>query len=80
MTGTLPSPHLAYDDLTSPQEMSIDCQVVGRNLRLAQAARAAVKPAPSIHFEDFPQDVAKREIRIPEAAARLANALQLHLD
>lgn len=80
MTGSLPSQHLAYDDLASPQEMAADCQAVGHNLRLAKAAKAAVKPAPSIHFEDFPREVTKREIKISEAATRLANALYLHLD
>lgn len=80
MTASLPSQHLAYDELTNPHEMAADCQAVGRNLRLAQAAQAAVEPAPSIHFEDFPREVTKREIKISEAATRLANALHLHLD
>jgi len=73
-----------YEELTSPQEMRADCEAVGRNLhldaRLARAAEHAVRPAPSIHFEDFPREVPKREIRVSEAAARLANALHLHLD
>ena len=73
---------LAYDDFASPQQMHADCEAVGQNLhpRLEQAARAAVEPAPSIHFEDFPREVGKRDIRISDAAARLANALHLHLD
>lgn len=75
-----PSQRLAYDDLASPQEMHADCQAVERNLHLERAARAAVAPAPSIRFEDFPREVRKPEIKISEAAARLANALQLHLD
>ena len=37
-------------------------------------------PAPSIRFEDYPTEVAKREIRVTDAAARIANALHLHLD
>jgi len=73
-----------YEDLASPHEMAADCQATGRNLgletRLEWAARSAVRPAPSIHFEDFPREVPKREIRISDAAARLANALYLHLD
>ena len=74
---------LAYDDFASPQQMHADCEAVGQHLRLPrleQAARAAVEPAPSIHFEDFPREVTKREIRVSDAAARLANALHLHLD
>ena len=75
------SNRLAYDDFASPQQMHADCEAVGQNLpRLEQAARAAVEPAPSIHFEDFPREVGKRDIRISDAAARLANALHLHLD
>ncbi|GEP37031.1 hypothetical protein NPS01_06940 [Nocardioides psychrotolerans] len=73
-----------YEDLASPTDMAADCQAAGRNLgletRLEQAARSAVQPAPSIHFEDFPREVAKREIRISDAATRIANALHLHLD
>jgi hypothetical protein len=76
-----PSHRLAYDDAATPAEMSADCREVGRNLAFERAARAAVQPAPSIHFEDFPREVAKRgEIRISEAAARIAGALNLQLD
>ena len=75
---------LAYDDFSTPEQMHADCQATGRNLRLRasleRAARAAVEPAPSIHFEDFPREVPKREIKVSDAAARLANALHLHLD
>jgi hypothetical protein len=75
---------LAYDDAASMAEMHADCEAVGRNLGLerglARAAVAAVAPAPSIHFEDYPREVPKREIRVSEAAQRLANAMELHLD
>ena len=90
MTEAMPSHRLAYDDASTPQEMSADCRAagknlrleraVGENLRLQKAAKAAVQPAPSIHFEDYPREVTKREIRISDAATRIANALQLHLD
>ena len=75
-----PGPRLAYDDAATPQEMSADCRAAGRNLHLRRAAAAAVEPAPSLHFEDYPREVTKREIRISDAAARIANALHLHLD
>jgi hypothetical protein len=76
-----PSHRLAYDDAATPAEMSADCQAVGRNLHLERAARAAVAPAPSIHFEDYPREVTKRgEIKISEAAARIAAAMNLQLD
>ena len=48
--------------------------------RLESVARAAARRAPSLTYDDFPREVPKREIRIDEAAQRLANALHLHLD
>jgi hypothetical protein len=48
--------------------------------RLESVGRAAARPAPSLTYDDFPREVPKREIRIDEAAQRLANALHLHLD
>ena len=72
----------AYDDSDSPQQMHADCQAIERNNpRLERAARAAVEQAsPSLHFEDYPREVRKREVKISDAAARLANALHWHLD
>jgi hypothetical protein len=61
--------------------MAADCRATGANLRLERAVRAAVRgPRLSLHFEDYPSDVPKREIQVSEAAARIANALHLHLD
>jgi hypothetical protein len=78
------SSRLAYDDFSTPQQMHADCEATGRNLalpKLERAARAAIEgEVPSLHFEDFPREVSKREIRVSDAAARLANALHLHLD
>jgi hypothetical protein len=70
----------AYDDLGTPTQMRADCRAAGANLGLERAAAKAAKPAPSIHFDEFPREVAKREITISAAAQRLANALELHLD
>ncbi len=74
----------SYDDLASPADMRTDCEAVGRNLglerRLERAAESAVGPVPSIHYADFPREVPKRDIEISAAAARVANALHLHLD
>ena len=53
---------------------------MGANLRLDRVARAAVAGPPSLEYDDFPREVPKREIAVSEAAARLANALHLHLD
>ena len=80
MTTAKPPTRLAYDDAATPQEMSADCRALGQNLRLQRAVEAAVEPAPSIHFEDYPREVSKKEIRISDAATRIANALHLHLD
>lgn len=62
---------LSHDDLGSVQEMHADCEAAVRHLPVA---------APSLRYEDFPRDVAKPEIQISAAAARIANALHLHLD
>ena len=78
---------LAYDDASTAAEMTSDCHAVEAALHLPQrrsaaerAARAAVRPAPSILFEDYPREVKKPSIEVSEAAARLAAALHLHLD
>ncbi|GAB3767927.1 hypothetical protein FB382_002300 [Nocardioides ginsengisegetis] len=80
MTAAKPTTRLPYDDASTVQEMSADCRALGENPRFRKAAKAAVEPAPSIHFEDYPREIAKRDIQISDAAARIANALQLHLD
>ena len=80
MTTPTPDSHLVHDELPTAREMAADCQVIGRNLRLDRVARAALATPPSIRFEDYPAEVGKREIRVSDAAARIANALHLHLD
>ena len=81
MSAGTPASHLTHDELPTAREMADDCRAVGANLRLERAARAAVSTPPSIRFEDYPREVTKRgEIRISDAAARLAGALHLHLD
>ena len=83
MTTSAPGPRrssLAHDELGTPAEMAADGRAASRNLRLERAARAAVSAPPSLRFEDYPAEVGKREIRVSDAAARIANALHLHLD
>jgi hypothetical protein len=63
-----------------PTQMRADAAAVGRHLRLERAARKAVEDAPSIRFEDYPREVRKRDVDVSDAAARIANALHLHLD
>jgi hypothetical protein len=63
----------AYQDLDGPETMRDDASRVSRNLH-------APHSAPSFLVVDYPRDVPKREIRVSEAAQRLANALELHLD
>ena len=60
--------------------MYADARATRDRLRLERVARAAVRPAPSLTYDDFPREVSKREIRVEEAAQRIANALHLHLD
>ncbi len=72
--------HLTHDELGTPSQLREDCAAVGRNLRLDRVLRAAVAGPPSLEYDDYPREVRKREIRVSDAAARLANALHLHLD
>ena len=60
--------------------MYADARATRDRLRLERVASAAVRPAPSLTYDDFPREVPKREIRVEEAAQRIANALHLHLD
>ncbi len=86
--GSARASNLVHDELGTPAEMAADCREAGRNLglesrlerRFERAAQAAVTAPPSIRFEDYPTEVGKREIRVTDAAARIANALHLHLD
>jgi hypothetical protein len=61
----------SYDEIETPAAMREDAAAVVRALRLGP---------PSLAYDDFPSEVAKREITVDEAAARIANALHLHLD
>ncbi len=85
-----------YEELSTPAQLRADCEAASRALRLPEhrtlpapvrpdprlerAAEQAMQPAPSIHYDEFPREIRKPEIRISEAAQRLANALHLHLD
>ena len=67
--------------------MIADCRAVEAALRLPRprtaeerVSRAAVRPAPSLLFEDYPREVRKPTLEVSAAAARLAAAMQLHLD
>ena len=83
MTTSAPGsrrPSLTHDELGTPAEMAADGRAASRNLHLQRAAKAAVSAPPSLRFEDYPSEVGKREIKVSAAAARIANALHLHLD
>jgi hypothetical protein len=71
MTPTSSRSRSSYDEIDSPAAMRHDAEAVARALRLGP---------PSLEYDDFPREVAKREIEVDEAAARIANALHLHLD
>lgn len=76
---------LAYDDADSAVQMHADCRIASmqlpRSIDRPGAADLVVGPAPSIAFEDYPREIAKRGgINVTEATARLAAAMQLHLD
>jgi hypothetical protein len=80
MAPTSSSSHPTHDELPAPGQLREDCAAVGRNLRLDRVVRAAVAGPPSLEYDDFPREVLKRDIRVTDAATRLANALHLHLD
>ena len=63
----------AYHDLDSPQTMQADAAAATRNLPAPHSVAGYFVVA-------YDRDLPKREIRISEAAQRLANALHLHLD
>ena len=62
MTHVPPSGRLAYDDTSTPAEMGSD----------ALAVLTSLGWVPSTYV---PREAAKRDIEIPEAAARLARAI-----
>jgi hypothetical protein len=64
------APRLAYDDASTPAEMHSDCLAAQAVLTRPLAA-AAVR---------LSQEQTKRSIDIPDAAARLAGAMNLQLD
>ena len=74
--------HLTHAELSTPSQMHRDCEQVGEmlNARMVRAAASVSAVAPSIHFDEFPREVSKKDIKVSEAAQRLANALHLHLD
>jgi hypothetical protein len=67
-----------YEEPGSPTDLKDDCQAVSRVLQAAAAK--ALRPAPSIHFDEFVQDVPKKGIQITDAAKTLAGAIHFHLD
>ena len=78
-----PAPHLVHDELAPPPRWPpTDARPAATWPASALATGPPVPPwpRPSIRFEDYPAEVGKREIRVSDAAARIANALHLHLD
>ena len=69
-----------YDELSTPAQMRDDARAAASALSLGRIVRAAGRPAPSLHYADYPREVAKRDVSVSDAAARLAGALHLHLD
>jgi hypothetical protein len=61
-------------------DLYADARATRAHLRLESVAEAAVRPAPSLRYDDYPTDLPKREVEVSEAAQRLANALHLSWD
>ncbi|MDH2416786.1 hypothetical protein [Nocardioides sp. CER19] len=74
---------LAYDDPSTPSELTADCRAAGARLALPASfdsvARAAARGPVSLRFEDF-REMRKPEIHPTVAARRIAAALDLDLD
>jgi len=70
----------AYDDPSTAAELVADCRETERNLAFTSVGRSALRPAPSIRFEDQPQGLAKQDIDMLAAAHRIAGALGLEMD
>jgi hypothetical protein len=72
----------AYDDQDSTREMVDDCLACQHQLARPRGVfdPITMEPAPSLSFDDFPQEKAKPGIEVSEAAAHLASRLHLHLD
>jgi hypothetical protein len=70
----------SYDDLATPDEMAADCRAVGARLHLDDVVRRVRRPAPSLYFDEQPDERPKRDVEISAAAARLAGALHFHLE
>ena len=73
MTPPRPYERSPYADADTTATMRRDCDAAALQMNV-------LRPAPSIRFEDNDREVAKREIRVSDAARRLATALHLHLD
>jgi hypothetical protein len=92
---TVPQPRkpgsgFAYDDPSTPSELTADCRAaearlapsdadgsLGAPARAERIARAAARTAPSIRFEDLPREAAERDVDPTAAARRIAVALDL---
>ena len=61
-----------YADADTTASMRRDCDAVALQMRV-------LRPAPGIRFE-YDDRAGPKEIRVSEAARRLATALHLHLD
>ena len=70
----------AYDDPSTAAELVADCRETERNLAFTSVVHNALRPAPSIRFEDQPQGLAKQDIDMLAAAHRVAGALGLEMD
>jgi hypothetical protein len=67
----------SYAEIDPPAAMRADAAVARRALSLV--AEAVTEGAPSLRYADYPAEVAKPEIEVSEAAARLAALLDVYL-
>ena len=70
---------MSFGDQRTPAGWYDDARAVSLRLRYDRIAhgieRAARHGAPSLAYDDFPREQGKPEVRVDEAAARLAGAI-----
>ena len=82
--GRPPASRLAYEELVSPEDMAADARVVLDRVTGSDQSPSDQPPAAdpesvaSVDADD--PAVERHEVRVSEAAARMAGALHLHTD
>ena len=71
---------MSADGAAAAAALRLPEPTAARRTPAERARRAAVRPAPSIRYDDYPREVPKPTIEVSEAATRLAAAIHPYLD